>query len=159
IVARPVGQAERLWRWCRRNPGIAALTAVVLGLLVTVAVTSSVLLAKVAQEKAQTEGERQAGEEAPDPAQKNGNAPKEAEEEAQKNEQRATEQSRLALDTLVSLVTRVQRQLRTLPGNQRLRQDLLADALAGLRKVVSDDTSSSISSQQARAAAFQHMGD
>ena len=41
ITARPVGQAERLWRWCKRNPAVAGLTATVAFALVLGAVVSS----------------------------------------------------------------------------------------------------------------------
>jgi tetratricopeptide (TPR) repeat protein/tRNA A-37 threonylcarbamoyl transferase component Bud32 len=33
IRARPIGRAERLWRWCRRNPRVAVLSGLVLVLL------------------------------------------------------------------------------------------------------------------------------
>ncbi|HUE74020.1 MAG TPA: protein kinase, partial [Pirellulaceae bacterium] len=42
IVARPVGQIERAWRWCRRNPRVAALLAMVAA-LAGVAVTAIVV--------------------------------------------------------------------------------------------------------------------
>src|SRR5262249_16627679 len=38
IQARPIGGLERFWRWCRRNPGLAGLSAMAATLLVTVAV-------------------------------------------------------------------------------------------------------------------------
>lgn len=43
IQARPVSAPERLWRWCRRHPAVAALSGVVLVLLV--ALTAGSLLA------------------------------------------------------------------------------------------------------------------
>lgn len=41
ILARPVSSAERLWRWCRRNPRVAALSGGVAALVVAWAVTAS----------------------------------------------------------------------------------------------------------------------
>jgi WD40 repeat protein len=43
IAARPAGSGERLWRWCRRNPPVAGLTAAVALLLVAGAIISTSL--------------------------------------------------------------------------------------------------------------------
>jgi serine/threonine-protein kinase len=43
IRARPVSRAEWLWRWCRRNPRVAALGGAVLSLLVAWTLTSTLL--------------------------------------------------------------------------------------------------------------------
>jgi WD40 repeat protein/tRNA A-37 threonylcarbamoyl transferase component Bud32 len=59
IRARPVGQVERLWRWCQRNPRLAGLTAAVAALLVAVAVgatVSAVWFRRMAQEQVRLRG-------------------------------------------------------------------------------------------------------
>ncbi len=40
ILARPVGQSERVWRWCRRNPAVAVMSSVVMLLLLMMSVGS-----------------------------------------------------------------------------------------------------------------------
>src|SRR5437667_3578881 len=44
IQARRVGRIERAWRWCRRNPRVAALSATV-GVLVAAVVASLAIVA------------------------------------------------------------------------------------------------------------------
>ncbi len=41
IAARPVGNTERIWRWCRRNPLVASLSAAAVAGLLAVALVSS----------------------------------------------------------------------------------------------------------------------
>src|SRR5262249_26012707 len=49
ISARPVGQGERLWRWCRRTPVVAGLPAAVAALLVAGAVGATLSAAHFRQ--------------------------------------------------------------------------------------------------------------
>ncbi len=69
ISARPAGAAERTWRWCRRHPGVASLTAgVAVLLLLTVAGVTAALLQRaanveIAGEKDRVEAQRKIAEE------------------------------------------------------------------------------------------------
>jgi hypothetical protein len=66
IVARPVGRAERLWRWCRRRPGWAALIAVSALALLTLLVGGAWFTRRLKQELEHTQQARQATLEAED---------------------------------------------------------------------------------------------
>jgi eukaryotic-like serine/threonine-protein kinase len=59
IQARPQTQAERLWRWCRRNPLVASLAAAIFLLLVSGTVLSTLLATWAIGEKDRAEGEQQ----------------------------------------------------------------------------------------------------
>jgi tetratricopeptide (TPR) repeat protein/tRNA A-37 threonylcarbamoyl transferase component Bud32 len=63
IRARPVGRVERLWRWCRRNPRVAALSAAVGALLLAVIAILAVMGVRYGREReAVAESRKVAGE-------------------------------------------------------------------------------------------------
>jgi serine/threonine protein kinase len=89
IMARPVGRVERCWRWCRRNPQVAAaLMASVASLLAGTIV--SILFAMQAIRNATNE--KIAREE----ADRNATNEKAARDDADRNAANATEQAELA---------------------------------------------------------------
>jgi WD40 repeat protein len=51
IVARPVARVERVWKWVRRKPVLAALWLVITGLLIVVAVVASVMSYRLERER------------------------------------------------------------------------------------------------------------
>jgi len=74
ILARPVGRVERAWRWCKRNPRVAALSTAVAILVMTTGVALTVMevrslrfkaasqeTRKLAQQRLEQAGEAMAG--------------------------------------------------------------------------------------------------
>jgi serine/threonine-protein kinase len=115
IRRRPAGILERLVRWCKRNPRVAALLALVFGLITTVAVTSTVFAVKLKVEKEATAQEW---------------------ERTEDNARVAMAQADVALDLVYKQMTTTYTNLRDqsqLPP--KLLDGLLNDAMKGLDDV------------------------
>jgi hypothetical protein len=70
VLARPVGRAERAWRWCRRNPLVAGLTAAVALTLVAGTSSATLLALWALGEKRRADAEKAAAVAARDLAEK-----------------------------------------------------------------------------------------
>jgi serine/threonine protein kinase len=151
IGARRVGAGERLWRWCRRNPALAGLTAGVALLLLMLAVGATVAAMRFKHLAGQEHKAREKADASFQAAQKawaaeaqqreEADTAREAAEAAQKKEaeqrakavasQRLAEQNfQEARQAIEELLTRVSEgRLKTVPGMQPLRKELLESAL------------------------------
>jgi serine/threonine-protein kinase len=172
ILARPIAAPARLWRWCRRNPRVAALTAAVLLLLVFVSMGSVLSNIWIRQEQAETKRQSDLAEEnarlhriaaiearkAEKQAEENATAAMIAEKKAEENAKVANAQRTLALNTLYSLVTKVEDKLREAEGMNTLREDILTTATDGLEKVSKSVETAKVV-DRSMGVAQQRMGD
>src|SRR5262249_22548556 len=111
VHARPVSGAERLWRWCRRRPVIAGLTAAV-GLLLVAGTGTTTYFAVQADSRARDAGEQK--------------------ERAEAAERKKDEQLQLAERRLYGLqIASAQRELEI--GNVGHAEEVLAECRADLR--------------------------
>jgi serine/threonine-protein kinase len=172
IRARPVGRAERLWQWARRNPRVAALSAAVALLLVGWSITSTWLYrraraserAAVRAAAAARENEALARNNADEArrqaerAQASGNLARRREELA-----RATAQE--AFNRVIGVGEQVLRRLQARydPARARAEWQRLRDDLAGVLQKELLPIANRIESQGATsfglAAMHQAMGD
>src|SRR5262249_37619065 len=68
IMARPVGPAERAWRWCQRNPTVASSRAIAAALVLLVATASPIVAIRQARLRQAESRARVAADEARDRA-------------------------------------------------------------------------------------------
>jgi serine/threonine protein kinase/tetratricopeptide (TPR) repeat protein len=136
IRARPVGRAERLWRWAKRNPRVAVLSAVVLVLLLTLAVGGTAAALVINQRR---------------------EAEAEARQEAEQNATIAQRHLNEAVNALDKLVYSVQDELADEPALSGLQERLLGTAIEGLKRVATGAKAEPINERI--ATAHQRLGD
>jgi serine/threonine-protein kinase len=158
IRARPVGAVERGWRWCRRNPRLAVVTAAAVLFLAAWALTSTFLYYRLRDEKAATDREFQRAESNFARAEEEARREAAAHKRADDNAKEAGEQRKLALETLYALTTRVEDKLRDKEGMSDLRQELLQTAVDGLQKLSRSAEASTVA-DRSMGVALQRMGD
>jgi eukaryotic-like serine/threonine-protein kinase len=121
IESRAISSGERLWRWCRRNPVLAALSASLLVLAVAAMIGSWIALYEINESRNDAVAKQQLAED--------------AQEQAKFNARIAGEQRDLALGTLHNVITAVDEMLRDRPDVADVQKKIIEGALEGLTVV------------------------
>ncbi len=165
ILARPAGNLERAWRWCKRNPKVAILSATSVALLIAAVAILSVFVATLSRKNAviakqvddlkaaneAVEGQRKAVEGQRQIAERQRTV-------AQEKQQVAKDQASLALETIQMLIQKVMTQIGDTPNTQTLKKDLLETAIRGAERVTANNKESG-SPKATILAARQKLGE
>jgi len=128
ILARPVGRVERTWRWCRRNPAVAGLTAAVALVMIAGTAVSAAFGVKATNAAKAEAVARQDADEKRDYAEVK-------EKEAADNAQNALQQRTVALAALNTGIERAGTDLKNVPGTEEFRKKFFAAAVEGLNRL------------------------
>jgi len=164
ILARPVSNLERLTRWCRRNPRVAALVGTVGLLLILVAAGSVAFAFRISQEMAETERQKKIADQnaiaeklAHDEADRNAEVALKNAEAARKAQDIAGQQAQVALETVYNVATTADEKLRTIAQLGPLRKELIELVMKQLDKI-SKDAVTSRKADRTMGIALQRMG-
>src|SRR5204863_9262796 len=131
IRARPVSLPERLWRWTKRNPRVAALSGVIALALVAWGLTASLLSISLKHQKDKTDEAR---------FQADANA-----ERAEKNADTAKNKHQLAVHRMIELGEQLQKRVSArrfgpdaAPALRSVRDDLLRLLRESMVKMAKD---------------------
>jgi serine/threonine protein kinase len=150
IMARPIGNAERLWRWCKRNPRVAAMTATIFVLLVAGVIGSTISAVTISRQKDEADDAKNEAIDARNQA-------IDAKNQAMRDKLEADNQADLALESVKMLGKIANERLRSEPGVQALRRELLQTALDGLKRVA-NRAGNEASRKRSMGDAFLQMG-
>ncbi|MBX7105141.1 MAG: serine/threonine protein kinase [Gemmataceae bacterium] len=127
VSARPASWSRTLWLWMRRRPVLAASLATLQAALIIITIGATYFSKQLAASL----------------------------EKTRRAEVRSAADARTAMDALTTLVTDVQKTLRTNPATRPLQKKLLETAIDGLGKVAATDDAGT--PQPIRAAAYYQM--
>jgi serine/threonine-protein kinase len=163
IRARPVGRAERLWRWGRRNPRLALLGAGTALVLVAWAVSMSLLAWELKRQKDSTEQARAEADRNAAAALENEKKAQANARTARANEEVARKQYGKAIELVTQLGTQVQKRLNSpnlleepRPEIRGLRADLIGLLSKGMEGMARE---AEVATPFATLVTAQHMGD